>query len=153
MTIRPIEPPDIEAVLAIQRASAEVAQWIASDYASVVTGGLSGWVAEECGAVAGFLVARWAAGDLEILNFAVRTDARRKGLGTSLLREALAWARTFRAERALLEVRASNAAALRFYERHGFQATGRRVRYYAAPTEDALLLTAEIASLADKMRP
>jgi len=50
-------------------------------------------------------------------------------------------------------VRASNAAALRFYERHGFQITGRRPRYYDGPIEDALLLTAEIASLAGNMQP
>ena len=152
MTIRPIEPPDIEAILAIQRASPEVAQWVASDYARVVTGDMAGWVAGGQGGVAGFLVARRAGSDLEILNFAVREDARRKRLGTFLLREALAWAGTFHAEKALLEVRASNAAALHFYERQGFQATGRRLRYYAAPTEDALLLSAEIASLAGNMQ-
>jgi [ribosomal protein S18]-alanine N-acetyltransferase len=153
LTTRSIEPPDIEAILAIQRASLEVAQWTASDYARIVAGDMSGWVTEANDGVAGFLVARRAASDLEILNFAVRANARRMGLGTSLLRAALAWAKTFHAERALLEVRASNAAALRFYERQGFQATGRRIRYYAAPTEDALLLTAEIASLAANMQP
>ena len=153
MTIHPIAPRDIEAILAIQQASPEVAQWTARDYGRMATGDMTGWVAEENAGVAGFLAARRVASDLEILNFAVRGDARRRGLGTSLLREALAWARTFQAERALLEVRASNAAALRFYERHGFQITGRRPRYYDGPIEDALLLTAEIASLAGNMQP
>ena len=36
MTIRPIESRDIETILAIQRASPEVAQWTARDYARVV---------------------------------------------------------------------------------------------------------------------
>ena len=40
----------------------------------------------------------------------------------------------------LLEVRASNAAALAVYRALGFAATGRRPRYYADPPEDALLL-------------
>lgn len=153
MSIRPIESGDIDAILAIQQASPEVAQWTAQDYARVVAGDMAGWVAEEDTGVVGFLVARRAASDLDILNFAVGANARRRGLGTSLLREALAWSRTFQAEKALLEVRASNAAALRFYERHGFRTAGRRPRYYTAPIDDALLLTAEIVSLAGNMQP
>jgi [ribosomal protein S18]-alanine N-acetyltransferase len=151
LSIRPIESRDIEAILAIQQASPEVAQWTARDYARVAAGDMAGWMAEEDTGGVGFLAARRVATDLEILNFAVRIDARRRGLGTLLLREALAWGRTFRAQKALLEVRASNQAALHFYERHGFQRTGRRVHYYAAPIEDALLLTAEMASLAGNM--
>ncbi|MGC2334050.1 MAG: ribosomal protein S18-alanine N-acetyltransferase [Candidatus Acidiferrales bacterium] len=153
MTIRPIESRDIEAILAIQQASPEVAQWTARDYARVAAGEMAGWVAEENSDVAGFLAARRTATELEILNFAVRVDARRRRLGTSLLREALAWGKTFQTEKAFLEVRASNAAALRFYELHGFRTTGRRTRYYTAPIEDALLLTADIAALAGNMQP
>jgi [ribosomal protein S18]-alanine N-acetyltransferase len=153
LIIRPIESRDIEAVLAIQQASPEVAQWTARDYVRVAAGEMAGWVAEENSDVAGFLAARRTATDLEILNFAVRVDARRRGLGTSLLREALAWGKTFQAEKAFLEVRASNAAALRFYQLHGFRTAGRRPRYYNAPIEDALLLTADIAALAGNMQP
>ena len=153
MIIRPIESRDIDAILAIQQASPEVAQWTARDYARVVEGEMAGWVAEENGAVAGFLAARRAASDLEILNFAVLANARCRGIGKALLREAVAWARAFHAENAFLEVRASNSPALRFYERHGFRLAGRRPRYYAAPIEDALLLTADIAALAGNMQP
>jgi len=42
-------------------------------------------------------------------------------------------------------VRASNAPALRFYERHNFCVAGKRARYYDSPTEDALLLNAPIS--------
>jgi [ribosomal protein S18]-alanine N-acetyltransferase len=153
VSIRPIEPRDIEAILAIQRGSPEVAQWTAGDYARVVAGEMAGWIAEDNASVVGFVSVRRVASDLEILNFAVRADARRRRIGTSLLREALAWGRSFRAEKAMLEVRASNAAALCFYKRQGFQITGRRPRYYASPTEDALLLTAEIAPPAGNMHP
>jgi [ribosomal protein S18]-alanine N-acetyltransferase len=40
----------------------------------------------------------------------------------------------------LLEVRASNEAALGLYAVLGFEETGRRRGYYAAPVEDAVLL-------------
>lgn len=144
MNTRLIEDRDVEDILTIQWASPEIAQWTARDYARVVAGEMTGWVAEEHATVIGFLVARRVLSDLEILNLAVRPDTRRCGVGASLVREALGWGKKFRAEKVLLEVRASNLAALHFYERHGFRATGRRPRYYASPIEDALLLTGAI---------
>jgi [ribosomal protein S18]-alanine N-acetyltransferase len=144
MNTRLIEDRDVEDVLEIQWASPEIAQWTAQDYARVVAGEMTGWVAEEHATVIGFLVARRVLTDLEILNLAVRPDVRRCGVGATLVREALAWGKELRAEKVLLEVRASNLAALHFYERHGFRATGRRPRYYAGPIEDALLLTGAI---------
>ena len=156
MAIRPLEARDVEAILAIQAACPEIAQWTARDYDRVARGEMAGWVATENsdaaveGAaevaceVAGFLVARRLSSDLEILNFAVESEWRRCGVGASLLGEALKWAHSFQAMQAILEVRASNLAALRFYQRHKFEVVGRRPRYYMAPVEDALLLTAPL---------
>jgi ribosomal-protein-alanine N-acetyltransferase len=78
--------------------------------------------------------------DVEVLNLAVAPGARQRGAGGSLLRAAIEWGKSFRAANAFLEVRASNLAALQFYEGHHFQTTGRRARYYAAPVEDAVVL-------------
>jgi len=142
--IRAIEARDVDPILTVQSLCPEIAQWTAWDYARVAHGEMAGWVAEENEAIAGFLVARRIASDLEILNVAVRPEARRRGVGTALLQQAFAWGRTFGAEKSLLEVRASNLAALRFYEKHGFEAVGRRKQYYAAPIEDALVLTASL---------
>jgi [ribosomal protein S18]-alanine N-acetyltransferase len=164
LTIRPLESRDVEAILAIQAACPEIAQWTAWDYDRATCGEMAGWVATEksnvgaegaavvagdaatefAGEVAGFLVARRLSSELEILNFAVESEWRRCGIGAALLEEALQWAETFRATQAILEVRASNLAALRFYERHKFELVGRRPRYYTAPVEDALLLTATL---------
>jgi len=142
--IRKIENRDVDAILAIQSACPEIAQWTAWDYVRVARGEMVGWVADNEGIVAGFLVARRIVSEIEILNFAVRPDARWRGIGTALLREAFAWGKACGAETALLEVRASNLAALSFYEQHGFRTTGRRKQYYAAPTEDGLELTASL---------
>jgi [ribosomal protein S18]-alanine N-acetyltransferase len=134
----------VESILEIQSASPEVAQWTAWDYNRVARGEMAGWVADENGELCGFLVARRAGSDMEILNFAVRPQARRRGIGGMLLRVALDWGAELHAERALLEVRASNFAALHFYESRGFQIVGRRPRYYVSPVEDALLLSVGI---------
>jgi [ribosomal protein S18]-alanine N-acetyltransferase len=145
-TLRPLNDRDIEDVLAIQVSSPEIARWTLWDYERVARGEMAGWVAEaEGGEVAGFLVARRIASDLEILNFAVRPAARRQGVGGTLLGEAMQWAKGFGAEQAFLEVRVSNLAALRFYERHNFQVTGRRPRYYTEPIEDGLVLSATLS--------
>ena len=144
--IRVLESRDVEPVLAIQIACSEVAQWTAWDYGRVVDGEgeMIGWVAEGSARVVGVLIVRRVASDIEILNLAVQADVRRCGIGTCLLRCALDWGRANQAEKAFLEVRISNLPALRFYERHKFEATSRRPRYYQAPIEDALLLTASL---------
>jgi [ribosomal protein S18]-alanine N-acetyltransferase len=145
-TLRPLNDRDIEDVLAIQVSSPEIARWTLWDYERVARGEMAGWVAEtEGGEIAGFLVARRIATDLEILNFAVRPAARRQGVGGALLGEAVRWAKGFGAQQAFLEVRVSNLAALRFYERHNFQVTGRRPRYYTEPIEDGLVLSAPLS--------
>jgi [ribosomal protein S18]-alanine N-acetyltransferase len=164
LTIRPLESRDAEAILEIQAACPEIAQWTAWDYDRVARGEMAGWVATEssnvgaqgpaavaggfaaelAGEVAGFLVARRLSSELEILNFAVGSEWRRCGIGANLLGAALQWAQAFQATQAILEVRASNLAALRFYASHKFEVVGRRPRYYTAPVEDALLLTAPL---------
>ncbi|MGH9758328.1 MAG: ribosomal protein S18-alanine N-acetyltransferase [Candidatus Acidiferrales bacterium] len=142
--LRPLTSADIPSVLEVQAAAPEIAQWTPADYARVAQGAMAGWVAQEEDSVAGFLIARRVASDLEILNFAVRASARRRGIGTALFLQALDWAKSFAAEKAFLEVRASNQSAIDFYLRQHFRISGRRPRYYANPPEDALLLTARI---------
>ena len=141
MPIRALELRDIAAILTIQSAGPEIAQWNARDYERVTKGEMAGWVFEEAGELLGFLVGRQVVAEMEILNFAVRADARRKGIGDKLLQSALAWAASFSAEQVILEVRSANETALRFYERHKFQIVGRRRNYYSSPDDDALLLT------------
>jgi [ribosomal protein S18]-alanine N-acetyltransferase len=140
-----MEERDVEAILAIQAACPEIAQWTERDYERVARGEMAGWVGEEESSVLGFLVARRVVNEIEVLNFAVSPEARGRGIGAMLLRETLTWGTEFGAVQAILEVRASNSAALRFYERHNFRIVGQRARYYNEPTEDALLLSAKLA--------
>jgi ribosomal-protein-alanine N-acetyltransferase len=96
-------------------------------------------VGESRGEVVGFLLARHAADESEILNIAVRRSDRRSGVGSALLRRAVDHGRANGVRRVYLEVRESNATAIAFYEKHGFGLVGRRKRYYQNPDEDALL--------------
>jgi ribosomal-protein-alanine N-acetyltransferase len=51
--------------------------------------------------------------------------------------------RTLGARNATLEVRLSNVAARRLYERFGFRPVGVRPRYYTDNGEDALIMTTD----------
>ena len=84
----------------------------------------------------GFILARSAGGEAEILALAVLPEARRCGLGRALLDCVLA--RTGGSP-VFLEVAADNAAAMALYLAAGFAECGRRRDYYAGG-RDALVL-------------
>ena len=80
----------------------------------------------------------WLIGpELHINTLAVRRACRRQGIATRLVRWVL---QETAAPQATLEVRRSNLAALKLYEKLGFRATAVRERYYQNPDEDGLIL-------------
>jgi ribosomal-protein-alanine N-acetyltransferase len=78
--------------------------------------------------------------EAHITLLAVDPDYQQQGLGQALLYSLLKAAHERGLERATLEVRASNQAAIALYEKFGFQTAGRRKRYYPETGEDALVL-------------
>ena len=93
----------------------------------------------EC-SVAGFCAFWLVLDEIHINNVAVRPQFRGAGIGTALLHHALHEGKQLGARRATLEVRASNEAARRLYERLGFYVAATRRNYYTKPVEDALIL-------------
>lgn len=91
----------------------------------------------------GFVLARIAADEAEILTLAVAPQARRQGLGGALLAAAMAGAVARGAAAMFLEVSDRNAAARALYAAAGFTEAGRRRRYYADGA-DALVLRADL---------
>ncbi len=85
--------------------------------------------------------------DLEIQNLAVHPDLRRQGVGSHLLLHALHHALAQGAQRAQLQVRPGNFAALSLYFSLGFQQRGRYPGYYYREGEDALLLSCDLDAL------
>jgi ribosomal-protein-alanine N-acetyltransferase len=91
----------------------------------------------------GFILIRLAGDEAEVLTIAVAPTARRKGKASALLDEAMRDAAGRGAHTMFLEVATSNEAASALYKRFGFREVGRRKAYYA-PSEDALILRAEL---------
>jgi ribosomal-protein-alanine N-acetyltransferase len=81
--------------------------------------------------------------EAHITTFAVHPAWRRQKIGERLLVAFLDLAVDRRAREATLEVRLSNIAARRLYEKYGFRPVGLRPRYYSDDGEDALIMTTE----------
>jgi ribosomal-protein-alanine N-acetyltransferase len=79
----------------------------------------------------GFVMAWAAAGDAEMLTVAVVPDARRRGVGASLVTAAGVAALVRGAASMHLEVAETNAAARALYAKLGYEEAGRRHAYYA----------------------
>lgn len=103
-------------------------------------------VAETADGVAGYVVARDAADEGEILNLAVAPAWHHRGVGRALVARVLTALAGRGATQVFLEVRASNVAARALYEGEGFREVGRRARYYRRPVEDAVVLRAAIVA-------
>jgi ribosomal-protein-alanine N-acetyltransferase len=93
-----------------------------------------GYAARETGQGAkppvGFVLARLAAGEGEILTVAVARAHRRQGLGWQLMDAVLRELHAQRAEALFLEVDETNAPAIALYRRLGFRQVGQRPNYY-----------------------
>jgi ribosomal-protein-alanine N-acetyltransferase len=79
--------------------------------------------------------------EAHITTFAVHPAWRRQRLGERLLLAFMDLAHDRHAREATLEVRLSNLAARRLYEKYGFRPVGVRPRYYSDNNEDALIMT------------
>ena len=130
--IRPVAADDLPAIVRIQTQSPETAQWTPESYLEAVSS-----VAVIDGKIVGFLAVRTLTGlEHEVLNIAVAPEWRRRGIAKCLIKKALSEL----AGSVFLEVRASNAPALRFYRSMGFQVAGERKHYYGHPRESAIVM-------------
>lgn len=141
MPIRPATAADLPALLALERQAVTAAHWSQQQYKTLFDSDplRVALVMEEESAVQGFLVARTLSREFEIENIVVSVSARRRGVGTSLLRGFLDLARRPDVQAVFLEVREANAAARALYQKLSFRQTGRRPRYYRDPEEDAII--------------
>ncbi len=92
--------------------------------------------------IVGYVCVRTILDVTHILNLAVLPEFRRRGIGSTLLREALNELRQLKPYvNITLEVRESNTAAIKLYEKFGFKIIGQRIGYYEKPHEDALIMS------------
>ncbi len=151
--IRPATPDDVPSIRALEQQAASAAHWAEREYDALFAPDAPVRIVlvavneSDVAQLDGFVIARWTLDDWEIENVVVARERQRLGIGTKLIQDLLSRARATGATSVLLEVRESNLAARRLYEKLGFSEEGRRSNYYQDPTEDALLLRYSIAIL------
>lgn len=92
-------------------------------------------------AVVAYIFVRFLIDEMHIMKIAVDSDWRNRGTGSALLRSMLKEGKRRGAATVLLEVRPSNFAAIRLYEKSGFQTIGVRPNYYPQTGETALVMS------------
>lgn len=148
--IEAMQPGHVSAVLDIER-RVESHPWTAGNVTDAL--GNTAYccrIIHKQGQVQGYAIWLQAPDMIELLLIGVAPEQQRQGLARQLLDDGLQWARQRAVERLVLEVRASNAAAIGLYEKYGFKSDGVRKNYYPfkeGVREDAILMS---LSLADK---
>ena len=103
-------------------------------------------VADSGSAIVGFCGLWCSMEDADLCHIAVAPEQRSQGIATQLLGMAITECEHRGVKRILLEVRASNTAAIHCYHQMGFVQIGIRKKYYSQPKEDALLLEHQITN-------
>jgi ribosomal-protein-alanine N-acetyltransferase len=141
----PMTESDLDQVLAIERVSF-ITPWTRAAFCYEIeqnkVARCTAMRADE--RVVGY-VCLWEIGhEIHVTNLAVHPEWRRRGVGRQLLAFAMAGGRARGVTLAFLEVRPSNAQALKLYGSLGFQVIGRRAGYYFDTGEDALVMEARL---------
>ena len=124
--------------------------WTLGMFRDSLSSGYLCHVLVDAGQLLGYTIIYVAVGECHILNICVEPEKHGLGLGRMLLRHALECAIDHGAEQTFLEVRPTNAPAIRLYESMGFAQIGVRKDYYPAgeQREDALVYQLDLTGLA-----
>ena len=142
LLFRPLRMRDLGAIEAIER-RAYPTPWSRSMFASELAKASSiclGAFDEESGQLLGYLIIARYVDAWHVMNIAVEPDHQRRGIATMLMEELFELTSTDGRRGYTLEVRVSNAGAIKLYERLGFKGRGVRRGYYTDNREDALIM-------------
>lgn len=140
ISFRPMTEADLDAVLKIEYAAFSH-PWTRG----IFLDGLKSyeiWLMFEGAQQVGHGVVQIILDEAHLLNITVKPENQGRGLGLSLLDHLMKRAYALKARECFLELRDSNRAAYRLYERYGFNEVGRRRDYYPAVggREDAIVM-------------
>ena len=140
LQIRDMEATDVEAASRLESEAFSM-PWSARDFLEMVEADYANYyVAEADGQMIGCCGIRNIAGEGEITNVVVDAAYRNQGIGRKMMQYMLKKAAEQDITVCTLEVRVSNAPAIRLYESLGFKGEGVRPRFYEKPIEDALIM-------------
>jgi ribosomal-protein-alanine N-acetyltransferase len=145
--IRPATETDIPALVALEQSFPEEDRFPVRTWRRLLRGQSMAYVAVSDGEICGAAVYLYRTGTkvARLYSLTVAPSHRGKGIAAALLAAGEADARTQGCDRVRLEVRQSNATAIRLYERHDFRVMAQIPSYYpdgetAARMEKPILL-------------
>lgn len=154
LQVDPMHGDDLPAVLAIERAIYPF-PWTEGNFVDSLRSAYQAWVfrlkrlprvrpgTNTAATVAGYAVLMPALDEVHLLNLSVTQTLQGQGLGQAMLDWLIDDAAARSAKSMILEVRPSNARAIRLYQRSGFRRIGIRRRYYPSfenTREDAIVM-------------
>ena len=138
--IKPMTPEDVEQVHEIEEVCFSI-PWSLENFQNIFRYKenyyLTAWDEDK---IVGFIGLMAVAGEGDITNVAVLPSYRKQGIGDCLVSSMIALAKEKEISRIMLEVRASNEAAIHLYEKYGFEFLCIRKNYYQKPDEDANIM-------------
>jgi len=142
--LRRLEPRDLDTVEEIERASYPT-PWSRSMFAAELRkpSSLAIGAYLEAGDLVGYAFVSRYVDAWHVMNVAVASEYRRRGIATTLLERAFEVTAADPRRGYTLEVRVSNTDAIQLYERLGFEHRGIRRGYYTDNREDALIMWRE----------
>ena len=139
---RRLQISDLAAIEAIERRSYPT-PWSRAMFAGELAKPTSvclGAFDPETHALSGYVIISRYVDAWHVMNLAVAPEHRRRGIATQLLEHLFQLTASEEKRGYTLEVRISNADAIRLYERMGFRSRGVRRGYYTDNREDALIM-------------
>jgi len=145
LIVRVMVDADVTGIMKIET-RAYAFPWTAGIFRDCMGAGYSCYVLEKNADIVAYAVMSVGAKEAHILNICVSPDMRGEGCGYALMDKLIALARQLHADMMFLEVRPSNEAARRLYDKLGFNEIGTRRNYYPAAQgrEDALILAKQL---------
>ncbi len=138
----PMLVSDLDAVAAVEKEIYPF-PWTRGNFQDALSAGYSSWMLlSGRREIVAYSIVMIAIDEAHLLNLSVARGYQRSGFGWRMLEWMAHRARDYGARSMLLEVRPSNADALRLYERYGFVRIGVRRGYYPAHggREDAIVM-------------
>jgi ribosomal-protein-alanine acetyltransferase len=141
------KPRDLLAILALEEAAfPENERWSEQSWNAELSGH-DRCVLVDCDdeqRVRGVITGQVVADVADVHRIIVAETEQRQGVGKALMSAILAWAAEAGATRVMLEVAATNEAAIALYHAFGFQSLSFRADYYG-PGSDACVLEVQVA--------
>ena len=140
ITVRGMKEADLEDILEMER-ECFATPWSRESFEMEFKNKFARYVVAEIdGKVVGYGGLWLIIDEAHITNIAVREEYRKMDVGSHILSGLVAISLKRDIKSMTLEVRASNVAAIRLYEKYDFKEAGIRPKYYSDNNEDAIIM-------------